>query len=283
VIQPSLVDERDLAEVASADFPHERLIVCRHPLLADERARKRRELLEATEKKLEEVAAATRRSRRPLREAAAIAMRVGRVWDAYNVGKHFEFEITDNSFRYWRNEAKIAQEAALDGIYVIRTSVRPKAFSSENTVRAYKELAKVERAFRSMKTVDGKVRSIFHWLNGRIRAHVFLCMLAYHVEWHLRQKLRSVLLDDHDTQAAEASRHSVVVPACRSEAAARKDATKRNDDGHPVRALHCLLQDLATLVKNRVRLRDRPENEFYVLTQPTPLQQHVFQLLDVTL
>lgn len=283
VIQQSLFDERDLAEVTSPDFPKERLIVCRNPLLAEERARKRRELLAATEKKLQEVVAATQRSKRPLRGAAAIGMRVGHVRNVHKVGKHFEFEITDNSFRYWRKEQQIAEEAALDGIYVIRTSVMPEVLSSENTVRAYKDLAKVERAFRTMKTVDLKVRPIFHWLNDRIRAHVFLCMLAYYVEWHLRQKLVRVLFDDHDKQAAEASRRSVVAPAPRSQAARNKESTKRSDDGYPAQSFRCLLQDLATLAKNRVRLRDQENGEFYVLTQPTPLQQHVFELLGISL
>jgi hypothetical protein len=283
VIQQSLFDERDLAEVTSPDFPKERLIVCRNPLLAEERARKRRELLAATEKKLQEVVAATQRSKRPLRGAAAIGMRVGHVRNVHKVGKHFEFEITDNSFRYWRKEQQIAEEAALDGIYVIRTSVMPEVLSSENTVRAYKDLAKVERAFRTMKTVDLKVRPIFHWLNDRIRAHVFLCMLAYYVEWHLRQKLVRVLFDDHDKQAAEASRRSVVAPAPRSQAARNKESTKRSDDGYPAQSFRCLLQDLATLAKNRVRLRDQENGEFYVLTQPTPLQQHVFDLLGISL
>lgn|GEM_PF-2218931 len=188
-IEPSLFDERNLAEVRSPDFPGERLVVCRNPALAAERCRKRLELLAATEKKLEEIAAATRRAKRPLRGKDKIAMRVGRARDRYRVGKHFVLEIEEDRFDYRRDEEKIAAEAALDGIYVIRTSVEPHLMAAEDTVRAYKDLAKVERAFRSLKTVDLKIRPIYHWLEPRIRADVFLCMLAYYAEWHLRRQL----------------------------------------------------------------------------------------------
>ncbi len=282
VIQPSLFDQRDLVEVSSPDFPGERLVVCRNPLLADERGRKRRELLEATEKDLAKVAAAASRPRRPLRGKAKIGVRVGKVLNAHKVGKHFEIEIEDASFVHRRNEAKIAAEAALDGLYVIRTSVKNDALSAVDTVRAYKDLAKVERAFRCMKTVDLRVRPIFHRLDGRIKAHVFLCMLAYYVEWHMRRRLAPILFDDHERAAAEAGRPSIVSPAPRSAAARRKDCTKRTDANEPVHSLQTLLADLGTLCKNRVRMPTGESGDFYVLTQPTPHQQRAFDLLEAS-
>lgn len=279
LIQPSLFDERDLVEISSPDYPGERLVVCRNPLLADERARKREELLAATEKKLEEIAVATRRSRRPLRSKDQIALRVGKVLNHYKVGKHFHLEIEEQKFTYRRDAARIAKEAALDGLYVIRTSVAETALSSENTVRAYKDLAKVERAFRTMKTIDLHVRPIYHWLDERIKAHVFLCMLSYYVEWHMRKRLATILFDDHDKESAELSRKSIVAPAPRSVAAKRKDMTKRTDSDEPVHSFRSLLADLGTLCKNRVRLLSDPAAEFYLLTRPTPPQQHVLDLL----
>jgi transposase len=280
-IQPSLFDQRDLMEVSSPDYPGERLIVCRNPLLADERARKRQELLAATEKKLAEIAAATRRARRPLRSKEQIGIRVGKVLNHYKVGKHFQLEIDEEHFAYRRDEARIAEEAALDGLYVIRTSVKEADLSAEGTVRAYKDLAKVERAFRSMKTIDLRVRPIYHWRSERIKAHVFLCMLSYYVEWHMRQKLASVLFDDHARQAAEAARRSIVAPAPRSEAARRKDRTKRTESDEPVHSFRSLLADLGTLCKNRVRLLSDASAEFYLLTRPTPPQQRALGLLGV--
>ncbi|MDP6360471.1 MAG: IS1634 family transposase [Planctomycetota bacterium] len=278
---PSLFDEQDLAEITSEDFPGERLIVCRNPLLAEERERKRHELLEATEKKLDEIVAATHRPKRPLRGKDKIGVRVGRVLNRYKVGKHFELNIEEETFSYQRKEANIADEAALDGIYIIRTCVDSEAFSSEAAVRAYKDLSKVERAFRSLKTVDLKIRPIYHWLDERIRSHVFLCMLAYYVEWHLRRLLAPVLFDDHDKETAEASRTSIVAPAPRSDAAKQKDSSKRTEDDIPVHSFRTLLDDMATLAKNRVRVTGEAEGSFYVLTQPTILQKTVFELLDV--
>jgi transposase len=256
-------------------------MVCRNPLLAEERARKREELLQATEKKLEEIAAATRREKRALRGKARIALRVGKVINHYKVGKHFELEINENTFSYHRDKKKIAAEAVLDGLYVIRTSVSDESLDSDDTVRAYKDLAKVERAFRCMKTIDLKVRPIFHWLADRVRAHVFLCMLSYYVEWHLRRSLAPLLFDDHDREAAEALRTSVVAPAERSPAAKHKDHTKHTADGFPVHSLRTLLSDLGTLTKNLIRLQGT-DGEFYQLTEATELQRRAFQLLGVT-
>jgi len=210
VIQPSLFDQYDLAEVASPDYPGERLIVCRNPMLAEDRARSRAELLAATEKALEKISVAPKRKNRPIRGAAEIGLRVGAVLNRHTMKKHFILEITDDAFAYRRDEEHIAQEAKLDGFYVIRTSVAKDLLPAESTVRAYKDLSKVERAFRCLKTVDLKIRPIFHRLEDRVRAHVFLCMLAYYVEWSMRQTLAPALFDDDDKAAAEVLRESIV-------------------------------------------------------------------------
>ena len=278
-IQLSLFDERDLAEVTSEDYPGERLIVCRNPLLAEERARKRKELLTAAEKKLDAVVEAVSRAKQPLRGKDQIGLRVGRELKSTKMQKHFELKIEDDSFSYQRKHEQIAQEAALDGLYVIRTSVLAETLSAERTVSAYKDLSQVEWAFRSLKSVDLKVRPIYHWKNGRIKSHVFLCLLAYYVEWHLRGALAELLFDDHERDAAEASRESIVSPAPRSNAAQRKDCERRTPDGFAVQSFQCLLKDLATLCKNRVRWESAPQLEFERLTLPTSLQRRVFELL----
>ena len=283
VIEPSLFDERDLVEVRAAEYPGERLVVCRNPFLAEERRRKRGELLEATEEKLEAIAVATRRAKRALRGKERIGIRVGKVINHYKVGKHFVLEIGEDRFGYRRDEGKIAAEAKLDGLYVIRTSVGSGELGAESTVRAYKDLSKVERAFRSLKTVDLKIRPIYHRLEDRVRAHVFLCMLAYYVEWHMRRKLRSMLFEDEDKAGAEALRRSIVAPAERSEGAKRKDRSKRGEDGLTVHSFQTLLADLATLAKNRVRTGAAGGGEFYMLTRATELQRRVFELLGVSL
>ena len=285
-IPMSFFDEHDLAEIVSPDYPDERLVVCRNPLLAEERARKRRELLQATERKLDEIVAATQRIKRPLRGKDKIALRVGREINRRKVGKHFKFEITDTSFTYERDTEKIEAEAALDGIYVIRTSVAAKQLDVDATVRAYKGLSVVERAFRCMKTVDLKVRPIHHRLANRVRSHVFLCMLAYYVEWHMRQALAPVLFDDEDKELAQDLRESVVAPAKRSPKARRKDATKRTEDGQPVHSFHTLLEDLATIAKNRCRFvgpSSVQNAEFDLFTTPTVVQRRALELLGVTL
>lgn len=221
-LQLSLFDERDLAEILHPDYPGERLIACRNPLMADRRAHKRQELLVATERELDKIVQATKRTKRPLRGKDAIGLRVGKVIGKYKMGKHFDLEISDEGFSYRRNEDKITQEAALDGIYVIRTSVPAEVMDAKTSVETYKKLSDVERAFRSYKTVDLKVRPIYHHLPDRVRAHVFLCMLAYYVEWHMRQKLAPMLFDDDDVETAEELRKSVVAPAERSPRALEK-------------------------------------------------------------
>jgi transposase len=278
----SLFDERDLAEITSPDYPGERLVVCRNPLLAAERARKRRELLLATEKELEKVVQATRREKRKLKGKAQIGLRVGRVLGRFKMAKHFQVEITDESFRYGRKTANIEQEASLDGIYVIRTNVPAAEFGPEDAVLSYKHLSVVERAFRSLKTVDLKVRPIYHRLADRVRAHVFLCMLAYYVEWHMRQRLAPILFDDEDTVGAERRRSSVVAPAQRSFGAEVKAYTRRTADGLPVLSYRALLAHLATLVKDTVRPTQDGLPEFEKITEPNPLQQRAFDLLKVS-
>jgi len=279
-LQLSLFDQRDLAEITSPDYPGERLIVCRNPALAAERARKRGELLDASERALLAIQARVRRKRQPLKGAAAIGEVVGARLDRKKMAKHFTRTITDTDFTFVRNDAAIAAEARLDGIYVLRTSVPQAEFAAETTVRSYKALATVERAFRSCKTVDLEVRPVYHWNEQRVRAHVFLCLLAYHLEWHMRQVLTPVLFDDHDRAAAETQRSSPVSKARVSPAAQRKAARKRTDDGQPVHSFRTLLADLATLTRNTVRFGENLSAT--VLATPTPFQQHVFDLLGVS-
>lgn len=283
-LQLSLFDTRDLAEIRDPAYPGERLIACRNPLLADERARKRRELLAATERELGRISAATRRSRKPLQGKDEIGLRVGALINRYKVGKHFLLQITEDSFSFERDEQRIAAETLLDGIYVVRTSLPAETLDAEQAVLAYKSLASVERAFRSIKTVDLKVRPIFHRLADRVRAHLLVCMLAYYVEWHLRRALAPLLFDDDDKKGAAAKRRSVVQKAQRSDSALHKIAVKRTaDDDLPVHSLRTLLEDLATVVKNRIRPKAAELPEFDKITQPTPLQQRAFDLLGVRL
>ena len=282
LVQRSLFDERDLAEITSDDFPGERLIVCRNPQLAEERARKREALLQATEKQLEPIRKATLRKRSPLRGQDEIGLRVGKIIGKHKMQKHFQLTITEKSFSFQRNNQKIKDEALLDGLYVVRTSVKSDTMPAVRVVETYKSLSRVERAFRCLKTVDLQLRPIYHHKDERIRTHVFLCMLAYYVEWHMRERLREVLFDDCDTASASASRTSVVGPSVRSEVAKRKDATRRTPSGHPVQSFQDLLRDLATLTRNRIRIADY-DAIYDKLTAPTAYQQHVFNLLQVAL
>jgi transposase len=283
VLQLSLFDHRDLAEITHPDFPGERLIACYNPLLAEERARKRPELLAATEKELEKIVAATRRQKRPLRGQHKIGLRVGKVLNHYKVGKHFQVVIQDDSFSYQRKQANIEKEQSLDGIYVIRTNVPSAVFSSEQAVRSYKSLSGVERAFRSLKTMDLHVRPIHHRQPDRVRAHIFLCMLAYYLEWHMRQDLAPLLFDDEDPAAAAQQRTSVVAPAQRSPAAQNKANSKRTQEDLPVHSFQTLLRDLATIVANRVQPNDATIPAFDMITTPTELQQRALELLRVSL
>ena len=282
-LQMSLFDKTDLVEIAHPDFPGERLIACFNPLLAEERARKRPALLAATEEQLEKIAAATKRPRRPLRGKQNIALRVGKVLNRYKMAKHFRLHIEENSFHYERKTDSIEREEKLDGIYVIRTSVNQEALSPQQVVASYKSLSGVERAFRSLKTVDLRVRPIHHRLPDRVRAHILLCMLAYYVEWHMRQRLAPLLFDDDDKPQAHAARTSIVAAAQRSAAAKRKALTKQTTEGLPAQSFQTLLGDLATIVKNRIQPKDKNIAAFDMLTQPTVIQQRAFDLLGVTL
>lgn len=281
-IQLSLFDQQDLAEITSPDYPGERLIACRNPLLAQSRAQKREELLQATERLLDKITAATMRAKRPLRGADKIGLRVGKVLNQFGVGKHFCFQITDESFDYTRNQESISQESALDGLYVIRTTVEATTLNAPDTVRAYKSLSTVEQAFRSYKTIDLKVRPIFHHLADRVKAHIFLCMLAYYVIWHMRQALAPILFDDEEIESLQ--ENSPVATAQRSQSCVAKAHKKRTSSGLTVHSFQTLLADLSTLTKNRVHSNLSGVNFcFDKFTQPTPLQQRALDLLGVGL
>jgi hypothetical protein len=277
--QPSLFDERNLLELRSQHFPGERLVVCRNPALAEERTRKRLDLLAATEVDLAKIVAATQRARNPLRGQGEIALRVGRVIGRFHMAKHFELSITESTLAYLRKTEAIAAEAALDGLYVIRTSLGADKLDAGATVAAYKSLAHVERAFRSIKTVDLQVRPVFHYNETRVRAHIFLCMLAYYVEWHMRERLKPMLFDDEQLDEASTTRASAVAKAVRSEHAKAKDATKHAEDGLPLHSFRTLLKDLGTLAYNITHTSLNPEAKIVLTTRPTPLQAKAFELL----
>jgi hypothetical protein len=280
-LQPSLFDQRDMAEIDSPDFPGERLVVCRNPLLAEERARKREELLGATEIDLARIQARVQRANNPLRGAAAIGQAVGMVIGRRKMAKHFILTITDAVFHFARKADAITAEARLDGIYVLRTSLPAEHTDTAATVLAYKGLARVERAFRSLKTAELELRPVFHWTEPRVRAHVLLCMLAYYLEWHMRQYLAPLLFDDTDPATAAAQRASPVAKARPSPTAKRKTDTRRTDPvggiSFPVHSFRTLLADLATLTRNVVCFAGHRLS--VVLATPTPLQRHAFTLL----
>jgi hypothetical protein len=284
-LQFSLFDTRDMAEVTSPDYPGERLVVCKNPLLAEERQRKRDELLALTEADLRKIQARVTRAKNPLHGAGEIGKAVGAVLGKRKMGKHFEQTITDHSFNFVRKEDAIAEEARFDGFYVLRTSLEAEQIDTAGTVRAYKSLAQVERAFRCMKTVDLELRPVFHWTAPRVRAHVLLCMLAYYLEWHMRQTLAPMLFDDHDRAAAEAARTSPVAKAKVSKAAYRKASTQRVDAGdgesHPVHSFRTLLLDLATLTRNTVCFGGK--KMLTVQSTASPVQSRALSLLGVEL
>jgi len=278
--QLSLFDERDLAEITAPDLPGERLVVCRNPLLAEERTRKREDLLHATEVALTKLADQIARGTGPTGQDK-IARAVGRIENRYKLAKLFDITVAEDGFTFGRNHARIADEARLDGFYVIRTSVEDKALAAENVVGAYKSLARVERAFRSLKTVDLHLRPIHHWLAPRVRAHVFLCMLACHVEWHMRERLKPILFDDDDPAAAARERTSIVAPAQTSPAALRKRASKLTANGGPVHSFQSLLRDLATCTLNEMTTTLNAAYSFTLVATPTTVQAQAFRLLDV--
>jgi hypothetical protein len=278
--QLSLFDERDLAEITAPEFPGERLVVCKNPLLAEERARKREDLLQATEAALAKLADQITRGTGP-KGQDKIARAVGRIENRYKLAKLFDITVAEDGFTFGRNHARIADEARLDGFYVIRTSVEDNAMVADNVVGAYKGLARVERAFRSLKTVDLHLRPIHHWLAPRMRAHVFLCMLACHVEWHMRERLKPMLFDDEDPAAAARQRASIVAPAQPSPAALRKRASKLAANGLPVHSFQSLLRDLATCTLNEMTTTLNPGYSFTLVATPTPTQAQAFSLLAV--
>lgn len=276
LIEASLFDQTNLAQIQSPDFPGERLMVCRNPLLARSRAHKREELLLATEKELAKIHAATQRGARALKGKGKIGLRLGRVINKHKMAKHFLLAITDTGFTWQRRAESIAREAAIDGIYVVRTSTGEDLLSAPETVRCYKDLSLVENAFRSIKSVDLKVRPIHHRGADRVRCHIFLCMLAYHVEWHMRQALKSLLFDD---QEAAAPRADVVAKKLPSASARAKTKTKRTPEGAPVHSFQTLLKDLATICRNTIvpTMPDAPS--WQQETEPTPHQQRIRDLL----
>jgi hypothetical protein len=283
-LQFSLFDTRDMAEITSPDYPHERLVVCKNPLLAEERRRKRDELLALTEADLSKIQTRVAREKKPLRGAAAIGKAVGAVMGKRKMAKHFELTITDDAFNFTRKTEAITGEARFDGFYVLRTSLPAQQADPAATVRAYKSLAQVERAFRCIKTVDLELRPVFHWTAPRVRAHVLLCMLAYYLEWHMRQPLAPMLFDDHD-RAAAAERVSPVAKAKVSKAAHRKASTQHIELGdgevQPVHSFRTLLDDLATLTRNTVCFGG--DKMLIVHATPTPVQRRAFSLLEVEL
>ena len=282
-VQRSMFDDTDLAEIRSPAYPGERLIVCRNERLAEERTHKREALLQATEALLAPIVAATVRNKRRLKGKEKIALRVGKVIGKYKMAKHFELDITDSAFAWRRNTEAIAAEAALDGLYIVRTSVPAAELDAEQTVRAYKGLSAVERAFRSLKTVDLKVRPIYHYAASRVRTHVLLCMLAYYVGWHMRQRLKPLLFDDEDPEEAQAARPSVVARAEVSPGAQDKARSKRTASGESVHSLRTLLDNLATITKNRVVAPLAGAEPFDLITRPTAQQRKAFKLLGVRL
>ena len=277
-VQPGLFDERNLFEFDHLDYPDERLIACRNPQLAKLRAFKREDLLSATERQLEQIRDSVIAGR--LRGEGKIGVRVGKVVNKYKVGKHFLLEIEDQAFRFSRNTPAITAEAALDGIYIIRTSVQAKRMDDADCVRHYKALANVERAFRTLKSIDLKVRPIHHRLEPRVRAHIFLCMLAYYVEWHMREAWRELLFADED-QAAKQTRDPVA-PAERSDAALGKIAKRLHDDGTPVHSFATLLDELGKIVRNTCRPREQAAASatFNLITTPNTLQARALKLLE---
>jgi transposase len=281
-LQLSLFDERDLAEISAPDmFPGERLIVCRNRELAAERARKREDLLGATERELARIQAQVRRKHMSLPGAAEIGLAVGAVLDSRKMARHLVIEIRDGHLAFQRHTERIEAEARLDGIYVIRTSVPAEHLDASEAVQAYKDLSRVERAFRCLKTVDLDIRPIRHWTAPRVRAHVFLCMLAYHVEWHLRDALAPLLFHDTELAAAKAERSSPVASTEPSEAVKAKKATKRSADGQRVMSFAGLVAHLGTLTRNTMRVPLRATHRFTLFTKPTPLQEAAFRLLNL--
>ncbi len=280
-LQMSLFDERNLAEIHSPDYPDERLVACMNPLLRQQRRRKREELLVMTEQALEKIVRdVARRTRTPL-DRGQIGVKVGRVLNAYKVGKHFKTEIADGHFAWERDQASIHAEAALDGVYIVRTSESAERLSSEDAVRQYKSLSQVERLFRTLKSIDIRIRPIRHRTPSHVRGHIFLCLLAYYVEWHMRQALAPLLFDDEQLAVDRAVRDPVA-PAEPSLASRKKKTARETKDGLSIHSFTTLLRSLATRCRHRCRMTSAPTGAtLEQLTEPTPLQAKVSELLEV--
>jgi len=279
-IQPSLFDECDLASITHPNYPDERLIVCRNPLLADERSRKREALLATTEVALAKVKKSVDRKRDPLRGKSEIGIAVGKVVNSKKVAKHFFIEIDDDRFEYSRNQEKIDTESSLDGLYIIRSNVESSRMSDEQIVGHYKNLASVERAFRSLKSIDIRVRPIHHRLADRVRSHIFLCMLAYYIEYQMRHLLAPMMFVDEEKASVE-SRDSIVSPAPRSESAQRKDASRRNEAGFRLSSFRDLLESLSSITRSSVIIAGHPNGRFNATSRPTPYQQEIIHHLGI--
>ena len=280
VIQLGLFDQVNLVEFESEDYPDERLIACRNPFIAQKNQLQREALLEAVEKELDLIVQATQREKRALKGQDKIALRVGKVLNQFKVNKYYNLEITEEGFSYQRKLELIAQETALDGVYVLRTSLESTLMDAATTVKAYKSLSQVEEAFRCYKSIDLKVRPIYHYKGDRVKAHIFLCMLAYYVEWHLKQSLAPLLFEDEEIDDGSLN----VIKANRSESAQSKERKKRNQENFPVHSFRTLLEDLGTICLNTVECTIREGSyRFSKITRPTQLQQKALDLLGVSL
>jgi len=280
VIQLGLFDQVNLVEFESEDYPDERLIACRNPFIAQKNQLQREALLEAVEKELDLIVQATQREKRALKGQDKIALRVGKILNQFKVNKYYNLEITEEGFSYQRKLELIAQETALDGVYVLRTSLESTLMDAATTVKAYKSLSQVEEAFRCYKSIDLKVRPIYHYKGDRVKAHIFLCMLAYYVEWHLKQCLAPLLFEDEEIDDGSLN----VIKASRSESAQSKERKKRNQENLPVHSFRTLLEDLGTICLNTVECTIREGSyRFSKITRPTQLQQKALDLLGVSL
>ncbi|NEO80724.1 IS1634 family transposase [Moorena sp. SIO4G3] len=283
VVQLGLFDQTNLVELESSSYPGERLIACRNPILAEANQLKREQLLQATEKELNAIVAATNREKRALIGADKIGLRVGKVINRYQVGKFFNLEITQRSFSYSRKRDVLSVEAALDGLYVIRTSVEAETLDAPATVKTYKSLSQVEQAFRAYKTMDLKVRPIYHHLENRVRAHVFLCMLSYYVEWHMKQALAPILFADEESEQVKLTTTEVVAPSQRSKKALSKARKKKTQDQFPVHSFNTLMADLGTITLNTINTKlEGKDITFEKITQATLLQQKALDLLGIS-
>jgi len=281
-IQLTFFDEHDLASITHPDYPDERLVVCRNPDLARRRAKRREALLQATEKLLTETIKKIERKHKPLRGKDKIGVEVGKIINKKKMGKHFILTIEDDTFIFERNEEKISAEAAIDGLYVVRSSVDKTCMTDPELVANYKNLEMVERAFRSLKSIDLNVRPIYHYLDDRVRSHIFICMLAYHIEHYMRGKLAPLLFAEEQKEDAN-ERASVVDPVKRSEAAKKKDQTHRTDDGeYPISSFRDIIKTLSAITRSRVLVKDHEKGDFKTTSRPTPYQEKILELLGAT-